>query len=64
LAEELRGKLTVLKLNTEDNPEVVHRYGINAIPTFLVLRNGEVVKQVIGQMTYDKLKKQVEEALG
>ena len=56
LASEYQGKLKVVKLNTQDNTEVPARYGINAIPTFLVIKNGEVAKQLIGQLPYDKLK--------
>jgi len=56
LAEEYKGKLKVVKLNTQDNTEVPSRYGITAIPTFLVIKNGEVAKQIVGSMTYDQLK--------
>ena len=56
LAEEYKGKLKVVKLNTQDNTEVPSRYGITAIPTFLVIKNGEVAKQLQGAMAYDKLK--------
>ena len=42
LAQEYQGKLKVLKINTQDNPEVPSRYGITAIPTFLVIKKGEV----------------------
>jgi thioredoxin 1 len=60
LAMEFQGRLKVVKLNTEDNTEVPSRYGISAIPTFLLIKNGSVVKQVVGQMPYDKLKAQIE----
>jgi thioredoxin 1 len=56
LAEEYKGKLKVVKLNTQDNTEVPSRYGITAIPTFLLIKNGEVAKQIVGAMPYDKLK--------
>ena len=56
LAEEYKGKLKVVKLNTQDNTEVPSRYGITAIPTFLVIKNGEVASQVRGALPYDKLK--------
>ncbi len=61
LAEDYEGKLKVVKINTQDNPEVPARYGINAIPTFLLIKNGEVVNQMVGSRTYDDLKKTVEE---
>jgi len=56
LAGEFAGKLKVVKFNTEDNIEVPARYGINAIPTFLVIKQGEVVGQERGAMPYERLK--------
>ena len=56
LASEFSGKLKVVKLNTQDNTEVPSRYGITAIPTFLVIKNGEVAKQIVGAQAYDRLK--------
>jgi len=56
LAEEMDGQLKVVKLNTQDNTEVPARYGITAIPTFLVIKGGEVAEQIIGQRGYDDLK--------
>ena len=61
LAEEMEGKLKVVKINTQDNPEVPARYGITAIPTFLIIKGGEVAKQIVGQRMYDDLKKDVSE---
>ena len=60
LAEDYQGKLKVLKLNTQDNLEVPSRYGITAIPTFLLIKDGEVVKQMVGSQSYDELKKLVD----
>jgi len=61
LALELQGKLKVVKLNTEDNPEVPARYGVSAIPTFLIIKNGTVVKQVVGQIApYERFKAAIE----
>ncbi len=59
LAEEMTGKLKVVKLNTEDNPEVPARYGITAIPTFLIIKKGEVVHQSVGSQPYEKFKQTV-----
>ncbi len=59
LAEELDGKLKVVKLNTQDNPEVPARYGIVSIPTFLIIKNGEVAQQIVGSQPYDQFKQTV-----
>lgn len=60
LAEEFDSKLKVVKINTSDNPEVPARYGITAIPTFLIIKGGEVVKQLVGSQSYAQLKAEVE----
>ena len=59
LAGEFGERLKVLKINTADNTEVPARYGIAAIPTFLVIVGGEVVDSIVGQMSYDQLKARV-----
>jgi thioredoxin 1 len=63
LAAELNGKLKVVKLNTQDNNEVPARYGIVSIPTFLLIKNGEVKKQIVGSQPYEKFKQLVSASL-
>ena len=64
LVADSAGKLKVVKMNTEDNPDVPSRYGVTAIPTFLVIKKGEVAAQARGQMPYEKLKAVVTPHLG
>ncbi len=59
LAEEYGDKLKVVKLDTQNNPEVAARYGIISIPTFLLIKEGEVAHQMVGAMPYEKLKGEV-----
>jgi thioredoxin 1 len=59
LASEMGGKLKVMKLNTEDNSEVPARYGITSIPTFLLIKNGQVVQTIVGSQPYEKFKSSV-----
>jgi thioredoxin 1 len=40
--------LTIGKLNTDENPEIMARYGVMAVPTMLLFENGEPVKQIVG----------------
>jgi thioredoxin 1 len=40
--------LTVGKLNTDENPEIMARYGVMGIPTLLLFEKGEPVKQIVG----------------
>ena len=48
IAAEHADKISVVKVNIDDNPEVARRYQILQIPTMNVFSGGEVVKQVIG----------------
>jgi thioredoxin 1 len=48
IAAEHSDKLTIVKLNIDENPKVPAEYGIMQIPTLNVYKGGEVVKQIIG----------------
>jgi len=48
LAEELKGKVAVAKLNTDDNQGIAIRFGINAIPTLLVFKDGIMHDPLVG----------------
>lgn len=48
IANEQAEKLTVVKLNVDENPSTAGNYGVLQIPTLNVYKNGEVVKQIIG----------------
>lgn len=60
LAGEYQGRLKVVKLNTQDNPDVPARYGVVSIPTFLIVKDGEVVNSIVGSRPYDQLKAAVD----
>ena len=48
IAAEHGDKISIVKLNIDENPNVPRDYGIMQIPTMNVYRNGEVVKQIMG----------------
>jgi thioredoxin len=48
IATEHADKLSVVKINIDENPQVPSKYGIMQIPTLNVFKGGEVVKQIIG----------------
>ncbi len=48
LAEEYAGKVTITKMNVDENPVTPGKYGIRAIPTLILFKNGEVVDQITG----------------
>jgi thioredoxin 1 len=55
IAAEFTGKVTVGKLNVDDNPETAMRYDVMSIPTLLVFVNGAVAKKLVGAMPKKKL---------
>jgi thioredoxin 1 len=48
LATEYTGKVRVMKLNTDENPEIAGQYQVMSIPTILFFKNGQVVEKLIG----------------
>ncbi len=56
IAEEYQGKLTVAKLNIDQNPGTAPKYGIRGIPTLLLFKNGEVAATKVGALSKGQLK--------
>jgi thioredoxin 1 len=48
IADEQRGKLTVAKLNVDDNPDIARRFEVMSIPSFLVLKDRQPSKRIVG----------------
>jgi thioredoxin 1 len=48
IADEQAGKLTIAKLNIDENPEVARRYQVMSIPTMAVFDKGSLVKTIVG----------------
>ncbi|MBE9505394.1 MAG: thioredoxin [Chloroflexi bacterium] len=63
LAKEYDGKVGFAKVNVEDNSMIAAKYGIAAIPTMLIFKNGEPVKQLVGLKPKKELKKILDAAL-
>jgi thioredoxin 1 len=57
LASEYAGKITVGKMNIDENPKVPELYQIRGIPTLLIFKGGQVVESVVGLAEKDALKK-------
>jgi thioredoxin-like negative regulator of GroEL len=54
-ATEFAGKLKVVKVNVDDAPGVSARFGVQGIPTLLVLRDGEPIARQVGALPADQL---------
>jgi thioredoxin 1 len=50
LAKEYAGKLIVAKVNTDENPEWAGKYGVQGIPTMLLVAQGKVVHRQVGAL--------------
>lgn len=48
IASQYEGKVKVVKLNVDENPEIANRYQIMSIPTINLYKNGRVVDNIIG----------------
>ena len=64
LARDYEGKISFAKVNVEDNSAIAAKYGIAAIPTMLVFKNGEPAQQIVGLKSKKDLKKMLDTVLG
>ena len=48
IAREQSGKITIGKLNVDDNPDIARRYEVMSIPTLLVFKDGQPAKRIVG----------------
>ena len=48
LAEEFAGKVSIVKMNVDESSLTPSKFGIRAIPTLILFKNGEVVDQITG----------------
>ncbi|HCU68216.1 MAG TPA: thioredoxin [Desulfomicrobium sp.] len=56
LTQEFEGKVAIMKMNVDENPATPSKFGIRAIPTLILFKNGEVVEQVTGAVSKASLK--------
>lgn len=51
LADEYQGRMKVAKLNVDENPVTPSKYGIRAIPTLLIFKEGKLSEQITGAVS-------------
>jgi thioredoxin 1 len=63
IASEQSGKVTIAKLNVDENPDLAMRFNVMSIPTLLVFNNGEVAKRLVGAKGKGQLLQELDEFL-
>ena len=63
LAEQYAGQVKVVKLNTDDNPDVANQYGIRSIPTLMLFKDGQTIDRVVGAVPKATLATKLEKHL-
>jgi thioredoxin 1 len=64
LAEEYTGRVTIAKLNVDENPRTAARFGIRSIPTLLLFKGGERIDQVVGAFPRGVIQSKISAHLG
>ncbi|MCC0176078.1 thioredoxin [Waterburya agarophytonicola K14] len=63
IAEQYEGQIKVVKLNTDENPQVASQYGIRSIPTLMIFKDGQRVDMVVGAVPKTTLANTLEKYL-
>ena len=63
MAGTYAGRLKVVKMNVDDNPQTPSRYGVRGIPNLILFKRGQVADQIIGAVPKAHLVKAIDSAL-
>ena len=63
IAAELGEKVTVAKINIDDNPMTPNKYGVRGIPTMMIFKNGQVAATKVGAMPKSKIVEWINESV-
>ncbi len=63
LSTEMGEKITVAKINIDENPQVPMKYGVRGIPTLMVFKNGQVSATKVGALPKTKIKEWIEASI-
>lgn len=63
IGDEHTGKITIAKLNIDDNPDVALRYNVMSIPTMIVFKDGQEAKRLVGAKGKGQLLQELSEFL-
>jgi thioredoxin 1 len=63
IAKEMDGRVTIAKVNIDDNPLTPQKYGVRGIPTLMLFRDGQVAATKVGALAKNQLQEWVESVL-
>lgn len=63
LAGEYDGRLKVVKMNVDDNPQTPAQYGVRGIPNLILFKSGEVKQQIVGAVPKGHLVKAIDDVV-
>jgi thioredoxin len=63
LAVDYNGRITIGKLNVDENPDTTIKFNVRGIPALLLFKGGQVVDQVVGLVPKDDIKKVIDKHL-
>jgi thioredoxin 1 len=64
LAKDYKGKVTIAKLNVDDNPNTPAIYGVRSIPYLVMLKNGKIIDSIVGAVPKSKLAVMLDKSIG
>ena len=63
LATEYDGKLTIAKINIDENPQVPTKYGVRGIPTLMIFHNGQIAVTKVGALPKTNIKEWIDASI-
>jgi len=63
IATEMQGKVKIAKLNVDENPDTMMKYGVRSIPTLIVFKNGEPTAMQVGAVPKNRLSDWIKAAI-
>jgi len=64
LSTELGEKVTIVKINIDENPHTPQKYGVRGIPTMMIFQGGQVAATKVGALPKSKIKEWIETSVG
>ena len=55
IADEMSSKVTIAKINIDENPQIPSKYGVRGIPTLMLFKDGQVASTKVGALPKSKL---------